>query len=656
MNRAYYQNSIRDFIEDDESYILDQLTEHHHFNLDQSQRYAWKAQVHDLKEELRNLPKGNVYFEFSIPRMGKRVDVVIVIDNLVFIVEYKVGSKVFNKYDMDQALDYALDLKNFHEGSHKKLLIPVLVATSAESVNFSWGDISWSDDGISNVLLASFSELNELINKVINSYRKQDVSLSNKEWHEYGYKPTPTIIEAAQALYQGHNVEEISRSDSGAQNLSKTAQCITEVIESSKLNNRKSICFITGVPGAGKTLAGLNISTQTFDTSSKEEHAVFLSGNGPLVFVLREALARDEKERTGISKSEASTKINKFIQNIHHFRDDGLRSDDAPDEHVVIFDEAQRAWNLEKASDFMTRKKGVKDFSMSEPEFLIDYMNRREDWGVIICLVGVGQEINTGEAGINEWFRAIYNRFPNWDAYYSPELKQTKYGLKDYYFDPGYLNLFEKSELHLSVSIRSFRAEKLSDFIEEVINGNNLKAKSIFEEIPNFEFVITRDLNKAKKWLKGNARGTERYGLVASSKAVRLKANGIFVKNEIKAENWFLNDKYDTRSSYYLEDVASEFDIQGLELDWVGICWDANLRRVNNEWNHFKFIGSKWQSVKSVENKEYLSNSYRVLLTRARQGNVIYIPYGDSEDETRPPEYYDETFNYLLSCGLKEIK
>ena len=665
--RCYYQASIVDFLEAAPDKILGELAHNHHFSLEISQKNAWLEQIEHLKRQLRQYRFGKIFFEFSIPRMGKRVDAVVLINDIVFVLEYKAGAKRHDKYAIDQVLDYALDLKNFHEGSHDRYIVPILVSTKSfkqENV------ISWYQDKVAAPFLCS-DDLDDIIAHVLKDLKPLSLipvyGLSdNKQepfcevWEESGYKPTPTIVEAAQALYQGHNVEDISRSDAGAKNLTHTSNCISEIIENSKQKRRKSICFVTGVPGAGKTLAGLNISTRTVDASSKE-HAVFLSGNGPLVAVLREALARDEVDRSkragcSISKKEATQKVSAFIQNIHHFRDEGLKSDKAPNEHVVVFDEAQRAWDQNHAERFMIQKRGAEKFEMSEPEFLISLMDRREDWCTIVCLIGGGQEINTGEAGIIEWFNALQKSFPHWDVYHSGQLDNKNYNWgQDLRAKLSDLKATEKTALHLAVSIRSFRAEKLSDFVGAIIDGDSGSAAQIKNDLGEYHIAVTRDLDNARSWLRGHARGTERLGLVASSGAIRLKPEGIYVKGQTDPVNWFLNGKEDIRSSYYLEDIATEFDIQGLELDWTGVCWDADFRRENGKWEHFNFKGTKWQNVKDPFRRAYLANAYRVLLTRARQGMVIFVPRGDDSDHTRLSRFYDEIYEFLRDCGISEI-
>jgi hypothetical protein len=657
MERAYYSNTTQGFLQDSKNQILGELVVGHPFALDDLQKHAWVGQIEILQALLATQPTlpGYIFFEYAIPRMGKRVDVVLLMGDVIFVLEFKVGEKAYPKHAIDQTIDYCLDLKNFHEKSHKRKLVPILIATEAIDVV---DDVNLSVDLIFAPLRANKENLLDIIKTVPLSF---DDAIDPQVWSRSIYKPTPTIIEAAQVLYRGHSVEEISRSDSGAINLSRTAHAISEVIEYSKNNAKKSICFITGVPGAGKTLAGLNIANERH-AFEEEEHAVFLSGNGPLVDVLREALARNEFEEkkgteSAIKKSEALLKAKAFIQNIHHFRDDALINSEPPIEKVVVFDEAQRAWTQKQTTSFMKQKKGIAEFNKSEPKFLIEVMDRHQDWAVIICLVGGGQEINKGEAGLREWFSALENDFLSWNIYVSNKLTDYEYTLGKPLNDQiSEHRIFIREELHLGVSVRSFRSEKQSDFVKALLDGESERATSIFFELKaRFPIVVTRDLEVAKAWLRSQARGNERYGMVASSGANRLRPHGINIKAKIDPKNWFLNDKNDVRSSYFLEEVATEFDIQGLELDWVGIGWDANFMHSENGWLYKNFSGTKWQNIKDETRKLYLKNSYRVLLTRARQGMVIFVPYGDDEDLTRKEAFYDPTYKYLRSIGIPEL-
>ena len=656
IKKAYYQEKISAFVTNDSASILGHLTSQHEFSLDERQRNSWQSQINLLKSWILDF-EGNIAFEYSIPRMGKRIDCVLIIRNVVFVIEFKVGSDNFDSASHNQTIDYALDLKNFHSESHEALLAPILVCTEASEKTEQ--SLIISNDQLTNIFYTNGSKLAKHINDVLKIATGKIIDA--EAWFDSIYKPTPTIIEAAQALYRGHNIEEISRSDSGAINLSKTSLKITEIIDDAKLNKKKAICFITGVPGAGKTLAGLNIANAWQDAENSE-HAVFLSGNGPLVDILREALARDEvksaKEKgETLSKTQSLSKAKSFIQNIHHFRDDAITSTNAPIEHVVIFDEAQRAWTEKQASSFMKTKKGVLNFDQSEPEFLISVMDRHKEWGVIICLIGGGQEINKGEAGIKEWFFSLFKSFPDWNIHVSDQLTDYEYTQGNSLM-PNNENhrIHIEENLHLSVSIRSFRSENVSAFVKALLDTDIDQARNYYENFKSdYPIVITRDITKAKLWLREKARGTERYGLIASSGGIRLRPYAIQVKNSMKPADWFLNDKNDVRSSYYLEDVATQFDIQGLELDWVCVAWDADLRMIDNNWIHKKFVGSKWTDIRDPTDRNYLKNTYRVLLTRARQGMVIFIPEGSNGDVTRLPAMYDDTYEYLKSLGIQEL-
>jgi hypothetical protein len=646
---SYYRSSVDDFLEDDANRIIGELALENHFDLQESQRDAWFSQILILKSALNGLSTGFLFFELYIPRMGKRVDAVLLLEGLVFVLEFKVGAEEHQSAAIDQVEDYALDLKNFHEGSHLARIVPILISTKGKSEQHA--PVVFAADLVASPLLTNASDLGGLIRHVCST--QTTATLDADHWIATGYKPTPTIIEAAEVLYRTHSVEDIARSDAGAKNLRETTDCVSAVIDDARLRTRKTICFVTGVPGSGKTLAGLGMATRR-SSEHADEHAVFLSGNGPLVNVLREALARDKTKREGVKKSVAERQVSSFIQNIHHFRDQYIRDKSVPSEKVVVFDEAQRAWSRDKATDFMRRERSMPDFDMSEPEFLISVMDRHLDWCTVVCLIGGGQEINTGEAGISEWITALQTRFPNWDVHVSPRISLPDYSgsseVETFLASP---RVQLQQHLHLAVSMRSFRAETLSTFVGHIVDNEQFAAGEAFRSIEaNYPVFLTRELNVARCWLRTKARGTERFGLIASSGALRLRPEGIHIKAKIDPPNWFLNADNDVRSSCYMEEVASEFDVQGLELDWAGVCWDADFRYIDGHWMHYAFSGTKWQSVKAESRQIYLKNAYRVILTRARQGMVIFIPKGDAADRTRPSEYYDETFDYLRSCGL----
>jgi hypothetical protein len=654
MLNYYYSDSISKFIEKAPETIIGEISVNGRLGHISTELYAWEFQISLLKEVLKGYD-GQIFFEFSIPRMGKRVDCLLIIKNIVFVIEFKVGEKEFISQNVEQVWDYALDLKNFHKPSHNLLLVPILVATNAKPSKIDIITTSHNDDLI-NPIKTNANDLAKTIDNVI-SFFKADDYIDSEKYVAGSYSPTPTIIEAAIRLYNNHNVEEITRNDADATNLKITTNYISETIEEARVNQKKIICFVTGVPGAGKTLVGLKVATEHLDTE-KGSTSVFLSGNKPLVDILQEALTRDkvvqEKSRGyKITKKEAKESVKAFIQIIHHYRDAYLRDPKAPYDHVAIFDEAQRAWTKEQTVKFMRQKKGIANFEYSEPAFLISCLDRHKDWAVVVCLVGGGQEINTGEAGISEWLDAIKNKFTDWETRISPNLYDSEYAAQE-----TIKALQEKSKvefnsnLHLAVSMRSFRAEHLSRLIKEILDLD-INAKNTLTQLQDkYPIVLTRDFNKAKEWLREKARGSERYGIVVSSQAYRLKPLAIDVKTPINHVHWFLAGKEDIRSSYFLEDVATEFQVQGLELDWACITWDGDLRFLKNSWKTYSFVGNKWQNIHKEIRKKYLINAYRVLLTRARQGMVIVVPNGNLNDHTRQPEFYDSTFNYLQNIGF----
>ncbi|HTQ78045.1 MAG TPA: DUF2075 domain-containing protein [Burkholderiales bacterium] len=652
-SRAWYHAPSVEFLAAHDDAILGQLVRNSDFPVDETQGDAWVAEIGLLKACLQGVD-GTILLEFNIPRMGARIDAVLLVGPIVFVLEFKVGAKTFDRGAIDQVWDYGLDLKNFHAASHEVPIVPVLVATEAQS--HLRLELERDDDNLYRPARANAETLASFIRRARQSILGAVVE--DSQWARAPYQPTPTIVEAARALYASHSVEAIARFDAGRANLRVTSRRIEELVDEARRLKRKSICFVTGVPGAGKTLVGLNIATHK-SRQDDPTHAVFLSGNGPLVAVLREALTRDEvvrrrAQREKVRKGKIATSVKQFIQNVHHFRDDALAHGGPPDEHVVIFDEAQRAWDLRQTARFMHRKKKRPGFNQSEPEFLIAYMNRHPDWAVVVCLVGGGQEINTGEAGITAWLEAVNKSFPDWQIYISSRLTDSEYAAgKAVEVVRSRNNTCLEDDLHLAVSMRSFRAERVSEFVKALLDREPSKARDALKHVQGrYPIVMTRNLDVAKEWVRSRARGSERFGLVASSKAIRLKPYAVDIRVKVDPVHWFLNEKEDIRSSYYLEDAATEFQVQGLELDWTCVTWDGDLRFTRNDWSYHDFRGSKWTNVSNEDNRNYLRNAYRVLLTRARQGMVIFVPPGDLRDPTRLSGYYDPTFQYLAEIGV----
>ena len=662
VRRWLYGARFSDFLRHSAEEIIGELAMRAGADLELTQNNAWQDEIailQALQLPQSELASAKIYFEYTIPRLGRRADVILLVGHVLFILEFKAGESQFHIAALDQVWDYALDLKNFHDASHDVSIAPVLVATKAASQSIELQQ-TLHDDGLARPIRANAADLQKVISKTLAFFTAPRIDAIR--WESGRYLPTPTIIEAARALYAGHSVESISRHGAGAQNLSVTSKAVDQIIDEAKTAGRKAICFVTGVPGAGKTLVGLDVANRHLDKDS-ETYSVFLSGNGPLVDVLREALARDTVaqafiQNAPIKKGAARQKVATFIQNVHHFRDDCLADPGAPPEHVVLFDEAQRAWTLEQTTSFMARKKRRPGFDQSEPEFLISCMDRHKDWAVVVCLVGGGQEINTGEAGISEWLEAVLKRFRDWDVHLSPNLTETEYrsneALKKVLALP-YTR--QNKNLHLATSMRSFRAGSLSKFVREVLDVEEEAAKQTLSELSaRYPIRLTRRIDLAKRWLRDQARGSERYGIVVSSQAQRLKPHAIDVRVKTDPVKWFLDGKEDTRSSYYLEDAATEFQVQGLELDWACVIWDGDFRFNGTDWSHHKFKGTRWERVNKSERQIYLKNAYRVLLTRARQGMVLVVPEGSASDPTRSAGIYDCTYQYLRSLGLSDLE
>lgn len=708
-SRCLYNSAISNFLMEDEKAILGQLCANYHGTALTTTIDAWISEIKILQKALLpwKMNEGQIVFEYDIPRLGKRIDVVVLLQGIIFCLEFKEGKTTIEESNIDQVLDYALDLKNFHKFSEDKLVVPILIATKHSGVS-TVIQLSVYDDRVVNPLITGEKGITGLIEKVLELF-PTELSVDDR-WINSPYSPTPSIIEAARALYESHSVEDITRHEADKVTTDSTIAYIMDVIHKSKTQNEKSICFVTGVPGAGKTLVGLDVAVkQTYqgaDKPSEDDGAVYLSGNGPLVAVLNEALAKDNYEKCkkrGESKklSDSRREVSKFIQIIHRYRDNMLAKIKNPVEngileidpnkavemehagygeveHVAIFDEAQRSWTHKRLADYLKRggtygnKLKVPNFPMSEAAFLIWSLDQRKDWATIICLVGGGQEINTGEAGISEWIRALNDIFTNWKVYISPKLTEPEYAegkvnelLKEN------KNVFYSDKLHLGVSLRSFRAEKLSAMVHSLLAIDG-KAASIYAEIKDrYPIYLTRSMEKARRWLQEKVRGTEKTGVLITKESARFKPLGIHVlqSDDENAVHWFLEDKQDTRSSNYLEDAATEIQVQGLELDYTCLLWDADMRYENCSWHFYNFSRNiEWKELKAdseskQERMKYMLNAYRVLLTRARMGMIICVPEGNPhkrangypEDSTRLPEYYDGTYNYLKSIGFKEI-
>ena len=705
--RCMYFNSFSGFLNNSPSSVLGDLVAAVNGVVQNTAIEAWEGEIRIMQSILKSWKNEDAYivFEYSIPRLGKRIDVVLLLRGIVFCIEFKVGKSEALQDDLEQVLDYALDLKNFHLYSSDKPIVPILVPTKygrKTELLFS----SPYDDGILNPSITGESGLAEILRKsvdLLGTTWKRDTWGYN--WTIGPYAPTPTIIEAARTLYENHSVEDITRHEADKVSTDATIEYLLHVIQESKTLGKKSICFVTGVPGAGKTLVGLDVAIkQSYKDGEKDKEngAVYLSGNGPLVAVLTEALAIDNQKKCREKKmkknlSDSRREVSEFLQIIHRYRDNMLAKIKNPVEngvleidptkavkmdqagygeveHVAIFDEAQRTWTHKRLADYLKRggtygnKLKVPNFPVSEANFLIWSLDQKEDWAVIVCLVGGGQEINTGEAGITDWINALNQDYPHWSIYISSRLTEVEYaeGRVNQLLRNN-TNVSYSDSLHLSVSLRSFRAETLSDFVHACLSFSP-NATSLYKDVSQkgYPLLLTRDINKARAWLRSKARGSQQMGILVTKVAARFKpqAVNVLAQGDENAVHWFLEDKTDIRSSNYLEEAATEIQVQGLELDYACVLWDADMRYENGRWGYYKFNGkTKWNPENNEEQRKYMLNAYRVLLTRARQGIIVCVPEGNSrlnsegfpEDATRLPEFYDGTYEYFKHIGIREL-
>lgn len=623
----------------------------------------WNAQTRAWEEELRlvrlaaesldaaGLGDALLVFEYEIPRRQRRPDVVVVTPTALVVLEFKVGASEYDATARWQAAEYALDLRDFHSESAEKGLAGVVVATAAP------GNLNPALDerGIP-IFLANATNLPEVLERAI---RRAEATVASPtprppaQWLLGRYRPTPTIIEAAEMLYKGHGVADINHAY--AQNLTETTAALVETIERAARDGERVICFVTGVPGAGKTLTGLDAVHDPKLRGEGRPAGVFLSGNGPLVKVIQESLVRSGKHA---NRKEARRTVTTFVQNVHRFVQEYASDPELkPPEHVVVFDEAQRAWSRAKMEK---ERRG----SFSEAEQMLEIMERFDDWAVLIALVGGGQEIHDGEAGLAAWGEALTlpNRKP-WRISVSPEALGGGASVSGHRLFEGLappaLEITPEPKLHLRVSVRAPRAQVLSEWVDAVLRGDPSRAAELAKRIHEFPIVATRDLDVAKDWLRQRGSDGQRVGLVASAGARRLRAYGVQLSTQngqnSDIDQWFLASHDDIRSSSFLEVAATEFECQGLELDYVGMCWGDDLTRVAEEWSYRRFRGSSWSQVHKQIDRAYMLNKYRVLLTRARKGLIIWVPAGSASDPTRDPERLNETWGYLTTCGVTPV-
>jgi hypothetical protein len=664
---AYYQNTIKGFLDDDPKAVFNALTTNYakdgYYQLLGTQSKSWTDSIPIIRETLSNLLQRNgdesdwgVFLEYPLYRLRKRIDFVLVSKHCIYVVELKVGASEVNGTDIRQVEEYALDLRDFHKESHRHVIYPILCCTALPETCFQ--KTGERIDKIQPVTIVSavsmvnaFTETKEWVGSELLDWR---------EWGRSSYEPVPTIIEAATSIFAGHNVKDISRSD--AENLRTCSEEVIRLINETKNNGKKCVIIVTGVPGAGKTLAGLKVAHHTNNRRKTDGEIIYLSGNTPLVLVLREALALDEQYRSkkeGIKRTlkDIRHEIKARIQHIMDFlKEYYLHDMDSPSfEHAIVFDEAQRAWNHDQ---------GKKKFSRnaSEPELLMEIMDRHNDWAAIVCLVGAGQEINAGEPGMQQWGEAL-KKYPAWELITPSNAIDGSHGTAGTALFPEGVpkktTIRKNDNLMLTVPMRSFRSEQISNWVDAVLENRSEDARRISKTLGEYPITLVRSIDECRKILWANTRGTRRCGLLASTKAVRLVAEGLgvslSVQDKHKIAHWYLKPQDDFRSSNSLEVMANEYTSQGLELDYAGICWGGDFVRESNgeDWCYRRLQSTTWQNVQNKDLRRFIRNKYRVFLTRAREGMVLFVPYGDSGDSSRVPGTYQAIAEYLKTCGVR---
>ncbi len=666
---AYYSASIQGFLSQSSAVVIGELTRHH-TGTTPAQLLSWEHETSILQQSLAEVciknsaaPSWGILLEYQMFRLHRRIDAVLLSGGFVCVIEFKIGARHYDQSGIRQVEDYSLDLRDFHAATRGRYVVPVLCASEAPSNPPNY--LKFTDE-VSNTLLANAENLSHVVLWAAKQVPKKGEAIRIEEWGSAAYSPVPSIIDAAEMLYAAHDVEEIHSALAEQKNLTETTDRLIEIIANAQRNKKRVLCFVTGVPGSGKTLVGLNAVHDSRFRGDCRPSGAFLSGNTPLVAVLREALARDEKKRTGCKKSEADRRTKAQIQLLMRYLDQYLESEpnNAPHENVIVFDEAQRAWDAAYGKQKFGR-------DASEPSLFLDIMARHDDWAVIVALVGSGQEINKGEGGLSEWGSSITQYNANarpakrWDIYASPHvLEATAVTAGDIIFNngvPQYQNVFRDEALHLPVSIRSHRCEVANAWIDAVLEGNSKKAHDYVHSIDHFPVYMTRSIVDMRSWLNESTRGMRRCGLVASSDARRLRGYGLGVTLSTQdlsgITNWFLCDRGDVRASYQLEVTATEYACQGLELDRVGLCWGGDMvwENTNESWIYKKFRGTTWQNVGQESAQKNLKNTYRVLMSRAREALVIWVPPGETSDPTRLPKCMNETAIYLRECGVKDL-
>jgi hypothetical protein len=663
---SYFRSSFAGFLQTPESEVLAALTLGYSRSgfaqMHTEQALTWWDDLAALRRSLDELHAAHagaagwqLLLEFSVPRKERRLDVVLLTGSEIILLECKRGAATAEA--IRQVEEYALLLHYFHQPSDRQHIVPIVVSASAgagrrldrrqSELEFATLPSFW----IAPTQVSSWDGLATLLASISDNAAEVD----GEAWERGRYSPTPTIIDAALALRSGLKIHEIAHSEAAEHDISMVTAEIHAIVSQAQEERSHAICFLTGVPGSGKTLVGLSLAHLS---ESRTDAIHFMSGNGPLVEVLQE-LFKQQAMRDGVPAAQGLMQAKTLIENVHVFAKTYTDEDKerAPSNHVIIFDEAQRAWNLQQ-----NLRKFARNYS--EPEMLLKIMERHEDWAVVIALVGGGQEINDGEAGLEEWGQALQNSQREWRVFASPEVIAGGASTAGHTLFSGRVPrtaVHERETLHLRTSNRSLRADDLAKWVNLVLDGNAAEAEALKMTV-RFPIFLTRSLDVARAKLKRESLGNSQFGLVGSSGAARLRAEGLEPSSDFHAaypwRHWYLAGRGDIRSSYNCEVFATEFEIQGLELDWIGLCWSGDFIWSGETWVgrslHFG-RQSKWGLLRKIEKQQFRRNAYRVLMTRARQGMVIYVPTGDMQDPTRLPSELNDTAEFLSRCGVTPL-
>ena len=656
--RSFFASTVADFLVADRHAVIGQLSSRHvafHASAEAEQIRAWEREIELLRAAFVEIGDATkdwwILLETPLLRLGKRLDAVVLTPAAIGVVEFKIGATAYNGQDRIQVERYAQSLRDFHYVSQQRMILPILCAERAPS---SPTDVSMFD-GVADLVLTNGAQLGSALALLDTLNAKGGEVLDGLTFDHSPYRPTPTIVEAAQALYAGHQIADIGRGDAADAELQAAADTLQSIVRDAEAGRRKVICFVTGAPGAGKTLLGLDLALR-----SRTGHtpAALLSGNRPLVHVLTEALATDSAARHSMTKAQAKYQADAAIQNLLGYLKE--HTDGAvPPEHVIVFDEAQRAWDKDVGLELMNRPN-------SEPELFLDILDRL-DWSCLVCLVGPGQEINRGEGGLPLWGEALARSAANgkpWRVVAAPQALDggpdvAGRGLLSGSPDEA-LDIQREHGLHLANGIRAYRNPLQGRWVAALLDGDIEGAARLADQMDSPPALITRDLVGAKAWLKRHRRGGRSVGILASSGAVRVVGEGIpptLRSNELSPiGHWFLKPFTDFRSAGALETPMSEYGCQGLELDYVGLCWGGDLIWAGDRWQPRMMRAPKWQTIHEPEKKRFRLNGYRVLLTRGRAGVVIFVPRGSDDDPTRSPTELDGIAQTLVAAGCAPLE